>query len=64
MNNYGNQSATELTSSLITQVIPASYYGRISHLFVQKNIHIYGTFDEMNSELKITDQDAEGANPY
>jgi len=50
---YANQSATELTSSIPADVIPAAYYGRISHIFVQKGDHIWGTFDENTSEIAI-----------
>jgi hypothetical protein len=53
--NYGNQSATELTSSIADDVIPAAYYGRVSTLFVRKDDHIWGSFDEMNNELAIHD---------
>jgi hypothetical protein len=50
---YGNRSATELTSSIVEDVVPATYYGRVSHLFVQKGEHVWGTFDEMANELKM-----------
>jgi hypothetical protein len=56
---YGNKSATELTSSIINDVIPATYYGRVSHLFVAKGEHVWGTFDEMANEIKIHEK-AEG----
>jgi hypothetical protein len=52
---YGNQSATELTSSIPADVIPATYYSRVSHLFVQKGSHIWGSFDEMSNELTLHD---------
>lgn len=50
---YGNQSATALTSSIIEDVIPAAYYSRISQLFVQKNEHVWGKFDEKSNGLTI-----------
>lgn len=50
---YGNQSATELTSSIPADVIPAAHYKRVWHLFVQEGAHIWGTFDEMNNKLTI-----------
>ena len=50
---YANQSATDLTSSIPEDVIPAAYYGRISHIFVRKAEHLWGTFDENTSELKL-----------
>lgn len=61
LENYGNQSATQLTSSIIDDVIPATYYGRVSHLFVQKNEHIWGTFNEMENKIKYLDEKEEGA---
>ncbi len=61
LDNFGNQSATQLTSSAINEIIPATYYGRVSHLFVKRNEHIWGTFDDMTNELNFTDQHAEGA---
>jgi hypothetical protein len=50
---YGNQSATALTSSIPADVIPGTYYSRVSYLFVQKGAHIWGTFDEMSNEIKL-----------
>lgn len=50
---YGNQSATALTACVAEDIIPAAYYGRVSYLFVQKGTHVWGTFDEMSSELKL-----------
>ena len=53
LNIYGNQSATELTSSVPDDVIPAAHYGRISQLFALQGEHIWGKFDEMNNKLTI-----------
>jgi hypothetical protein len=50
---YGNKSATELTSSIIEDVVPATYYGRVSHLFVCRGIHVWGKFDEMANQLQL-----------
>ena len=50
---YGNKSASQLTSSIVADVIPATYYGRVSHLFVSKGEHVWGTFDEMENKLTI-----------
>jgi hypothetical protein len=58
---YGNQSATQLTSSVVDDILPAAYYGRISHLFVQKGQHIWGTFDEMENLVRISNQETEGS---
>jgi hypothetical protein len=40
--------------------VPASYYGRIAHLFVQKGAHLWGTFNEMSNELQLHDGDGDG----
>ncbi len=61
LENYGNQSATELTSSIVDDVIPASYYGRVAYLFVQKGFHIWGTFDEMENKISYLNENEPGA---
>lgn len=50
---YGNQSATELTSSIVEDIVPAAHYGRVSYLFVRKGEHLWGSFDEMNNALTL-----------
>ena len=50
-----NNSANGKTSSIAADVIPATYYAQVSHLFVTKGEHIWGTFDEMANELKFHD---------
>jgi hypothetical protein len=50
---YGNKSATVLTSSIVDDVIPATYYGRVSHLFVARGEHVWGTFNEMENKLTV-----------
>jgi len=58
---YGNQFSTSLTSSMIEKIVPAAYYGQVSHLFVQKEApSVWGTFDEMKNELKIHQSKDEG----
>jgi hypothetical protein len=58
---YGNQSATELTSSIPADVIPAAHYKRVWHLFVQQDApHIWGRFDELNNKLTIHEKQEEG----
>jgi hypothetical protein len=52
---YGNQSASALTSSIPSDVIPASFYGRVSHLFVQEGAMLKGSFDEMANEVKFSE---------
>lgn len=58
---YGNQSATALTASIVDDVVPAAYYSRIAHLFVQRGAHIWGTFDEMANELQVHETEQEGS---
>jgi hypothetical protein len=50
---YMNNSANGKTSSIAADVIPAAYYSQVSHLFVCRGEHIWGTFDEMSNELKF-----------
>lgn len=60
LNTYGNQSATELTSNMPDEVIPAAHYGRISLLFVSEGEHIWGKFDEMNNVLTTHEHQEDG----
>lgn len=53
---YMNNSANGKTSSIAADIIPAAYYSQVSHLFVCRGEHIWGTFDEMANELKFHDQ--------
>lgn len=56
LTDFGNKSATPLTSTNIKDIIPAAYYGRISHLFIQRDAHIWGTFNQEENELHINDE--------
>ena len=58
---YANQSATELTSASPNEVIPAAYYGRVSHIFVRKGDHLFGTFDELNNVLEMSNGEEDNA---
>lgn len=51
LKNYGDASASMLTTSLPTRIIPAAHYGRIADLFVLKDAHTWGTFDEASDTL-------------
>lgn len=53
---YMNNSANGKTSSISADVIPATYYSQVSHLFVCRGEHIWGTFDEMSNELQFQDE--------
>jgi hypothetical protein len=61
LEEYGNKSATPLTSTKITDIIPGAYYSRISHLFAQKDVKIWGTFREDTNELKIMEEEMDHA---
>ena len=53
---YGNHSAKETTSSIPTDIIPAAFYSRIAHLFVQQNAKLWGLFDKESEELTLHEQ--------
>lgn len=57
---FGNNSANEMTSSIPSDVIPAAYYSRVWHLFIEKDQHIWGKFDEVNNQLTIHEERQEG----
>jgi hypothetical protein len=61
LDEYGNKSATDLTSVNSYKIIPAAFYGKVSKLFVQKDVQIWGTFDEQNNELKVFSSMKDGA---
>lgn len=59
LKTYYDQSATGLTSDTADEIIPASHYGRISDLFVMKDAHIWGKFNEATGELEIHEKKQE-----
>lgn len=60
LKNYYNQLATAQSSSMPETVIPASYYARISDLFIAEGQHIWGTFDEQNNKLTMHAEKQDG----
>lgn len=49
---YGNNTGSpSMTSFFPEDVIPAAFYKRVWHLFVQHERHLWGKFDEMNNKL-------------
>jgi hypothetical protein len=60
LENYYNQIATPLTSSMPDKVIPASHYSQISDLFICKDEHIWGRFNETDNILEIHQEKQEG----
>jgi hypothetical protein len=59
LNLYMNNSANGKTSSIAADVIPATFYSQVSHLFVTKGEHIWGRFDEMANQLIFHDSPEE-----
>jgi hypothetical protein len=57
---YGNQSATALTSSKPEEVIPAAHYARIWHLFVLRESHLWGRFNEQENILDLHSSKQDG----
>ncbi|MBC7850424.1 MAG: hypothetical protein H7Y31_11850 [Chitinophagaceae bacterium] len=55
---FANGIATALTSSMPDQIVPAAYYGRISHLLVRKGVQLWGSFDPMKNEMTLASEDA------
>jgi hypothetical protein len=60
LKTYYDNSATELTTSIPEDVIPASFYSQVSDLFLVKDSHIWGTFDEATNELVLHEEQQEG----
>ncbi|MDF3077777.1 MAG: hypothetical protein K0S09_1666 [Sphingobacteriaceae bacterium] len=60
LQSYGNSLATPLTSSMPEKVIPASYFSQISDLFVEKGLHIWGTFNQEQNQLVVHEKKQQG----
>ena len=60
LKNFYNNSATELSSSIPAEVIPAAHFAQVSDLFVQRDQHIWGTFDEKDNHLVMHEQKLNG----
>ncbi|TSD65008.1 hypothetical protein FFF34_014035 [Inquilinus sp. KBS0705] len=60
LQNYYNQVATPLTSSMPETIIPASFYAQVSDLFICKDEHIWGKFNADDNKLEIHPQKTEG----
>ena len=56
LKNYYDQLTTSLTSSMPEKVIPAAFYKQVYDLFVEKDLHIWGTFNEAENRLVINQQ--------
>jgi hypothetical protein len=53
LEKYCNNLATPLTSSMPETVIPASFYSRVSDLFLCRGEHIWGSFDREANQLTM-----------
>jgi hypothetical protein len=60
LQNYYNQVATPLTSSMPEKVIPASFYAQVSDLFICKDEHIWGKFNADENKLELHPQKEDG----
>lgn len=60
LTEYGNLSASEKTSSVPEEVVPAAFYGRVAQLFVVEGEHLWGTFDEQDNVLTTHSTQQEG----
>ncbi|MBO9151796.1 hypothetical protein ACFOTA_06230 [Chitinophaga sp. GCM10012297] len=56
LERYHNNRATGLTSSSPEDVIPACYYARVEIVFVRKDCLLWGTFDEQNNRLMLSEE--------
>jgi hypothetical protein len=52
---YQNNSATNLTSTDLREILEASVTGRIDTLFLRRNAQVWGKFDENNLQAVIHD---------
>lgn len=57
---YGNSSGQGLTSTDARQVVAAAHYKRVWHLFVAEGEHLWGSFDEMNDQMIVHDNQQQG----
>lgn len=57
---YDNTNTGGLSSFMPEDVIPASFYGRVSDLFIQKDEHIWGSFDHITNDLTIHENEQDG----
>lgn len=56
VDRYFNNTGNGLTSTIPADVIPACYYARTEILFVQKDAHLWGSFNEQDNQLTLNDE--------
>ncbi len=52
---YRELQGTGRTSNSIEQIVPGSFHGRISDLFVRVGVQQWGNYDPENEEIKLSD---------
>ena len=60
LERYYNSIATALTSSMPEKIVPASYYAQIATLFICKDAHVWGKFNEADNQIEIHQDRQEG----
>jgi len=50
---YKQTAGTGLTSNDVKEIVPAAYYGRVDILFVNNELHLWGTFDPDTNEVEL-----------
>jgi len=53
LKNFYDNTTTGLSFTTASEIIPAAHYAQISDLFVERNTHIWGRFDEKDNKLTI-----------
>ena len=44
-----------MSSSAATEVIPAAHYAQVSDLFIERNTHIWGSFNDKENKIVINE---------
>jgi hypothetical protein len=60
LKNFYDNSVTGLSSSTPEEVISSAYYSQISDLFVEKDQHIWGSFNEQDNRIVIHKEKRDG----
>ncbi|MFZ0490711.1 MAG: hypothetical protein WBV11_07630 [Salegentibacter sp.] len=53
LDKYNELNKTENTTSMVGDIIPAAYEGKIDTLFLENREEIWGTYDEKNMAVKV-----------
>lgn len=60
LEEFNNNIATGITSSIPADIIPACFYGQTKVLFIQANAHLWGKFNDTANQLFLHDTMEEG----